>query len=103
MADRPARSQPRCFNASASRHAGPRGDHLGQGVAQGAQPLRILDRLVVFALDVEGVDRDAALGADPGEGDVESVVGDRLGEPVEEASWSRACTSTIVRCMESSW
>jgi hypothetical protein len=37
----------------------------------GAAAARVLDRLVVRALDVEGVDRDAALGPDPGEGDVE--------------------------------
>ena len=40
---------------------------------------------MVGALDVEGVDRDAALGADAREGDVEGVVGDDFRQPVEEA------------------
>ena len=55
------------------------GDHLGQGVAQGVQPLVVIDRLVLLVLDIEGVDRHRPLGADPGERDVEAEIENCLG------------------------
>ncbi len=39
---------------------------------------------MIRAFDVEGIDRHAAFGADPGEGDVESVIADRFRQPVEQ-------------------
>ena len=39
---------------------------------------------MIGTLDVKRVDRDAAFGADAGERDVEGVVADDLGEPIEE-------------------
>jgi hypothetical protein len=61
-----------------------RGDDVVQRRPQAAQALGILDRLVVRTLDIEGVDRDPALGADPGESDVEPEIKYGLGEAVEE-------------------
>ena len=40
---------------------------------------------MINALDVESVDRDAAFGADPSEGDVKAVVVDGLGEKIQKA------------------
>ena len=60
-------------------------DHLGEGVAEGVQAVVIHGLRGLGALDVKRVDGDAALGADAGKGDVEAVVGNGLGQPVEQA------------------
>ena len=73
------------MNPSGTDRRGRRDDRA-QGVAQRVQ-LGGVGRAGVglVGLDVEGVDGDAALGVDAGEGRVEAVVGDRLHQAVEQA------------------
>ena len=60
-------------------------DDRGQGLAQVPQTVGVGHGGVGLVLDVEGVDRDAALGSDAGKDDVKTMGADGLREAEKQA------------------
>ena len=61
------------------------GDDGFEHVAEGVQAAGVFGDFVIHVFNIEGVDGDAALRADAGEGDVEAVIVDGFRDQVEQA------------------